>query len=62
MTNDYSLSPLNLARNVFVSFATIPERRISAMRFGNAIKPLKMSALVQTALTVRYGPMKIAKM
>ena len=43
-----------------VSFETIPESRIKATRLGNAIRPLKMSALVHTALTVRYGPMKIA--
>lgn len=54
--------PLNFARNVFVSLATIPERRMSATRLGNAMSPLKISALVQTALTVRYGPMKMAKM
>ena len=55
-------SPLNFARNVFVSLATIPDRRMSATRLGNAMSPLKISALVQTALTVRYGPMKMAKM
>ena len=46
----------------FVSCATTPERTIKAMTFGNAIKPLKMSAVSQTASTVRYGPINTATM
>ena len=32
------------------------------MRLGIAIKPLKISAMFQTAATVMYGPMNTARM
>ena len=50
------------AKYCLVSIATTPDRAISAMTFGNAIRPLKISAVSHTASTVRYGPMNTATM
>ena len=50
-----------LRKYAFVSRATIPFNASSAIRLGNAIKPLKISAIVQTAETVIYGPMNTAR-
>lgn len=50
----YSASPeRTLEKNFLVSPATTPRRTTRATRFGKAISPLKMSAMVQTAATVR---------
>ena len=38
-----------LSKNFLVSAATTPLRANNATKFGNAIKPLKISAIVQTA-------------
>ena len=40
-----------------VTFTTSGESSTSATRFGNAIRPLTISAMPQTADIVRYGPM-----
>ena len=48
-------------KNALVSFATTPLSANSAIIFGIAIRPLKISAIVHTALTVMYGPMNTAK-
>ena len=39
-----------------------PESAMSAIMFGIAMSPLKMSAMVHTAATVMYGPMNTAAM
>jgi len=57
--SSYNL-PFNFFKYCFVSLATTPLRAKSAIMFGNAMHPLKMSAIVQTALTVMYGPMNTA--
>ena len=49
------------AKKLFVSFTTTPLKANSAIIFGIAIRPLKISAIVHTALTVMYGPIKTAK-
>ena len=43
-----------------VVLAMTPDRASKATMFGMAISPLKISAIVQTAATVRYGPMNTA--
>ena len=53
---------LCLLKKSFVSFATTPLNAKRAIIFGIAISPLKISAIVHTALTVMYGPINTAKM
>ena len=36
------------AKNSFVSFATVPDSRSRAMRFGMLISPLKVSAMLHS--------------
>ena len=50
------------SKNVFVSFTITPLSANSAIIFGIAISPLKISAIVHTALTVIYGPINTARM
>ena len=42
--------------------ATIPLNAMRAIRFGIAMNPLKISAIVHTADTVRKGPIRTASM
>ena len=58
----YNLSFPNLSKYDFVSLATMPLKAMSAIRFGMAMNPLKISAIVHTADTVRKGPMRTASM
>lgn len=58
----YNLSLPCLSKYDFVSLATIPLNAMSAIRLGIAMNPLKISAIVQTAFTVRKGPMRTASM
>lgn len=50
------------AKNAFVSFTITPLNANNAIIFGIAISPLKISAIVHTALTVMYGPINTARM
>ena len=50
------------SKNAFVSFTTTPLSANNAIIFGIAISPLKISAMVHTALTVMYGPINTARM
>ena len=45
-----------LCRKSFVVRQTTGERRMSATRFGNAMRPFIVSARPHTTETVRYGP------
>ena len=49
------------AKKSLVSLTTTPFNANSAIIFGMAINPLKISAMVHTALTVMYGPINTAK-
>lgn len=49
------------AKKSLVSLTTTPFNANSAIIFGIAISPLKISAMVHTALTVMYGPINTAK-
>lgn len=53
---------LSLSKYFLVSAAHTPLNAIKAIKFGMAIKPLKISAIVHTALTVMNGPINTAKM
>ena len=48
-------------KNSFVSLATTPLKANMAIILGIAIRPLKISAIVHTALTVIYGPINTAR-
>ena len=50
------------AKNAFVSLTITPLNTNNAIIFGIAISPLKISAIVHTALTVIYGPINTARM
>ena len=51
-----------LLKYSLVIFAVRPLKAMSDTQFGMAMRPFVMSAIVQTWLTVRYGPMKTAAM
>ena len=51
----------SFAKYAFVSDTTTPLREIKAIKFGNAISALKISAMFHTASTVMYGPINTAR-